>query len=58
MPQTRSITFRRSQIIWLIAVVATAAVVGILAGAWWGIGAAVIVLVISEATERIQRTRT
>ena len=58
MPQTRSITFRRSQIIWLIAVVATGAVVGILAGAWWGIGAAVIVLVISEATERIQRTRT
>ena len=58
MPQTRSITFRRSQIIWLIAVVATGVVVGILAGAWWGIGAAVIVLVISEATERIQRTRT
>ena len=58
MPQTRSITFRRSQIIWLIAVVATGAVVGILAGAWWGIGAAVIVLVISEAIERIQRTRT
>ena len=58
MPQTRSIAFRRSQIIWLIAVVATGAVVGILAGAWWGIGAAVIVLVISEAIERIQRTRT
>ena len=57
MPQARSIQFRRSQIIWLVAIVAVGVIVGIVAGAWWGIGAAVIVLAISEVTERVQRSR-
>jgi hypothetical protein len=32
--------------------------VGILAGAWWGLGAAAITLAISEVIERAQRVRT
>jgi len=58
VPQTRSIQFRRSQIIWLVAIVAVGVIVGILAGAWWGVGAAVIMLAISEVVERAQRART
>lgn len=57
MPQTRSIQFRRSQIIWLMAIVAVGVIVGVVAGVWWGLGAAVIVLAISEVVERVQRSR-
>jgi hypothetical protein len=32
--------------------------VGILAGAWWGLGMAAITLAISEVFERAQRART
>jgi len=58
VPQTRSIHLRRSQIIWLMAIVAIGVAVGVLAGAWWGVGAAVITLAISEVIERAQRSRT
>ena len=58
VPQTRSIHLRRSQIIWLMVIVAIGVTVGILAGAWWGVGAAMILLAISEVTERVQRSRT
>jgi len=57
VPQTRSIQFRRSQIIWLMAIVAVGVIVGVVAGVWWGLGAAVIVLAISEVVERVQRSR-
>jgi hypothetical protein len=57
VPQTRSIHLRRSQIIWLIAIVAVGVIAGILAGVWWGLGAAAIVLAISEVIERVQRSR-
>jgi uncharacterized ion transporter superfamily protein YfcC len=57
VPQRRSITLRRSQIIWLVVLVAVGVIVGVLAGAWWGIGAAVIVLALSEVIERVQRSR-
>jgi hypothetical protein len=36
--------------------VAVGVIVGVLAGAWWGIGAAVIVLALSEVIERVQRS--
>jgi hypothetical protein len=58
VPQIRSINPRRSQIIWLVVIVAVGVAVGILAGAWWGVGAAVILLAISEVIERVQRSRT
>lgn len=58
MPQTRSIHLRRSQIVWLVAIVVVGVIVGVLAGVWWGIGAAAVVLVISEVVERVQRSRT
>jgi hypothetical protein len=58
VPQPRSIRPRRSQIIWLIVIVAVGVTVGILAGPWWGVGAAVIMLAISEVIERVQRSRT
>ncbi len=58
MPQIRSIHLRRSQIIWLTAIVAVGVIVGVLAGVWWGVGAAVIMLAISEVIERVQRSRT
>jgi hypothetical protein len=57
VPQTRRISLRRSQIIWLVVIVAVGVIVGILAGAWWGVGAAVIVLALSEVIERVQRSR-
>jgi uncharacterized ion transporter superfamily protein YfcC len=57
MPQTRSLHLRRSQIIWLLAVIAVGVIVGIIAGAWWGVGAAAIVLAVSEVVERVQRSR-
>ncbi|HSM67006.1 MAG TPA: hypothetical protein VK860_11920 [Ilumatobacteraceae bacterium] len=57
MPQTRSIQIRRSQIIWLIAIVAVGVIVGVVVGAWWGVGAAAIALAISEGIERVQRSR-
>ncbi|MET0662483.1 MAG: hypothetical protein ABWZ42_05060 [Ilumatobacteraceae bacterium] len=58
MPQTRSIHLRRSQIIWLTAIVAVGVIVGFLAGPWWGVGAALTVLAISEVIERVRRSRT
>ena len=58
MAQSRSIRLHRSQIIWLLAIVAVGLIVGVLAGPWWGVGAAVIMLAISEVIERVQRTRT
>jgi predicted membrane protein len=58
VPQIRSIRPRRSQIIWLAAIVAVGVIVGVLAGPWWGVGAAVIMLAISEVIERVQRART
>ncbi len=42
---------------WLMVIVAVGVTVGILAGAWWGVGAAVIMLAISEVIERVQRSR-
>jgi uncharacterized ion transporter superfamily protein YfcC len=57
VPQSRSIHLRRSQIIWLVAIVVIGVVVGVLAGAWWGLGAAAILLATSEVIERAQRTR-
>ncbi len=58
MPQTRSIRFRRSQIVWLILIIAVGVIVGVLAGPWWGLGAAALTLAVSEVTERVQRART
>jgi hypothetical protein len=58
VPQSRSIRLHRSQIIWLVAIVAVGVVVAVLAGPWWGVGAAVLVLAISEVIERVQRSRT
>jgi MFS superfamily sulfate permease-like transporter len=57
VPQTRSIHLRRSQIVWLVAIVAIGVIAGVVAGVWWGIGAAVILLAINEAIERVQRSR-
>ena len=57
MPQSRSIQFRRSQIIWLVAIVAVGVIVGATAGVWWGVGAAMVMLAISEVIERVQRSR-
>jgi hypothetical protein len=57
VPKKRSIQLRRSQIIWLVAIVVVGVTVGVVAGAWWGVGAAVIVLAISEVIERVQRSR-
>jgi uncharacterized ion transporter superfamily protein YfcC len=57
VPQTRSIQIRRSQIIWLIAIVAVGVIVGVVVGAWWGVGAAAIALAVSEGIERAQRSR-
>jgi hypothetical protein len=58
VPQTRSIHLRRSQLIWLAVIVVVGLIVGVLFGAWWGIGAAAIVLAINEVIERVQRART
>jgi predicted membrane protein len=41
-----------------MAIVAVGVIVGILAGPWWGVAAAVIMLAISEVIERVQRSRT
>jgi MFS superfamily sulfate permease-like transporter len=57
VPKTRSIHLRRSQIIWLVAIVAVGVTVGVLAGVWWGVGAAAILLAINEVIERVQRSR-
>jgi hypothetical protein len=57
VPQTRSIHLRRSQIIWLIVIVAVGVIGGVLAGVWWGLGAAALALAISEVIERVQRSR-
>jgi uncharacterized ion transporter superfamily protein YfcC len=57
VPQTRRFSLRRSQIIWLVVIVTVGVIVGVLAGAWWGVGAAVIVLALSEVSERVQRSR-
>ncbi len=57
VPQSRSIKFRRSQIIWLAVIVAVGVTAGIAAGPWWGVGAAAVVLAISEVIERVHRSR-
>ena len=57
VPQTRSITLRRSQLVWLIAIVVVGVVVGILVGPWWGVGAAAMLLAVNEVIERAQRSR-
>jgi hypothetical protein len=41
-----------------VVIVAVGVAVGFLAGPWWGVGAAVILLAISEVIERVQRSRT
>lgn len=41
----------------LIVIIAVGLAVGILAGPWWGVGAAVVMLVINEVIERTQRAR-
>lgn len=56
--RARSISFRRSQLIWLAVIVAVGVTVGVIAGPWWGVGAAAIVLAVSEVIERVQRSRT
>ena len=38
-------------------IVAVGVIVGVLAGAWWGIGAAAMLLALSEVIERVQRSR-
>jgi hypothetical protein len=58
VPQSRRVRLRRSQIVWLAAIVVVGVVLGVLAGPWWGLGAAAIVLVANEVIERIQRART
>lgn len=58
VPQTRSFRLRRSQIIWLVAIVAVGVIVGAVVGVWWGVGAAAIMLAVSEVIERAQRART
>ena len=58
VPQTRRLRLRRSQLIWLAAVIVVGVVVGVLFGAWWGVGAALLVLALNEVLERIQRART
>lgn len=47
----------KRNIIWLVAIVAVAAVVWVVAGVLWGLGAGVAVLVISEVVERQARRR-
>jgi len=58
VPQSRSIKLHRSQIIWLLAIIAGGVIVGFLAGPWWGVGAAAILLAFSEVIERSKRSRT
>lgn len=57
MPVNRSVRLRPSQIVWLVAIVVVGLVVGFIVGPWWGVGAAAIVLLISEVIERVQRAR-
>jgi hypothetical protein len=57
VPQARRIKLRRSQLIWLVVIVAVGVIVGALAGPWWGIGASLIVLAFNEVIERVQRAR-
>ncbi|MFN8021694.1 MAG: hypothetical protein U0Q03_09235 [Acidimicrobiales bacterium] len=57
MPKQRSLRLRRSQIIWLIAIIVVGVIVGVGVGAWWGVGAAAIVLAVSETIERRERAR-
>jgi hypothetical protein len=57
VPQSRSISLRRSQIIWLMVIVAVGVIAGVVAGPWWGIGAALILLALNEVIERVQRSR-
>jgi predicted membrane protein len=38
-------------------IVAVGVIVGVLAGPWWGIGAALILLALNEVIERVQRSR-
>jgi hypothetical protein len=57
VPQQRSLRLRRSQVIWLIAIVAAGVILGVAAGLWWGLGAAAVLLAISETIERVQRAR-
>ena len=44
--------------VWLALIVAVGVVVGVLAGVWWGVGAALTTLAVSEVVERVQRART
>lgn len=57
MPTTRPVRLRTSQLIWLVAIVAVGVIVGVTAGPWWGAGAAVVLLAISEVIERVRRAR-
>ncbi len=57
MPQSRSIQLRRSQVIWLVAIVVIGVVVGVLVGPGWGVGAAAVALAVSEVIERAGRAR-
>lgn len=57
MPASRDLRLRPSQIVWLVVVVVVGVVVGVVAGPWWGAGAAVVVLLVSDVVERIQRSR-
>jgi hypothetical protein len=57
VPARRELKLRTSQLVWLVVIVVTGIVVGVAVGTWWGLGAAAIVLAISEITERVQRSR-
>ena len=57
MATSRDLRLRPAQIVWLVAILVAGITVGIVAGLWWGIAAAVIVLLVSEVVERIQRSR-
>lgn len=57
MPQRKQLRVSRSNLIWLALIVVVGVIVGIAAGVWWGVGAAALVLVLSEVVERVQRSR-
>ena len=53
----RDLKLKPNQLVWLAAIVVAGAIVGIVLGVLWGLGAAAVTLAASEATERISRRR-
>lgn len=50
-------TLSKRNLAWLAAIVIAGLLVGISVGPWWGVLAAVVVLVVSEVVERTRRSR-